>query len=297
LACSKLSEEDTCKRAIIISASINVSSTASQHDILEARDEWEQWFQQTLSTAPDIIRGSAFQTSSAWSYADTVEELSKGARTALVASFFFAFIVAFIASRSLVIAFATCFSVAFACAASLGLSATFRDWKFGVIESVCVTLLVGLSVDYPLHVASAYAAASSTSKNDEDAIDNTDKERRTRDREEDAKTKESIENTPPTTTTTTTTSPPPPSPSALSAKTKASKDRRRASRALRAIRSVGPSVIGGALTTASAAAFLFCGCVIVFFTTFGAFVIVALCMSVLSSAFVLTAALAVAGPA
>ena len=163
----------------------------------------------------------------------------------------------------------------------------------------CVTLLVGLSVDYPLHVASAYAAASSTSKNDEDAIDNADKERRTRDREEDAKTKESIENTPPPTTTTTTTSPPPPppSPSALSAKTKASNDRRRASRALRAIRSVGPSVIGGALTTASAAAFLFRGCVIVFFTTFGAFVIVALCMSVLSSAFVLTAALAVAGPA
>jgi len=296
LACSKLSEEDTCKRAIIISASINVSSTASQHDILEARDEWEEWFQQTLSTAPDILRGSAFQTSSAWSYADTVEELSKGARTALVASFFFAFIVAFIASRSLVIAFATCFSVAFSCAASLGLSATFRDWKFGVIESVCVTLLVGLSVDYPLHVASAYAAASSTSKTDDDAIDNTDKERQTRDREEDAKTKESIKNTPPPPPPTTP-SPLPLSPSALSAKTKASNDRRRASRALRAIRSVGPSVIGGALTTASAAAFLFRGCVIVFFTTFGAFVIVVLCMSVLSSAFVLTAALAVAGPA
>jgi predicted RND superfamily exporter protein len=170
------------------------------------------------------------------------------------------------------------------------LSATFRDWKFGVIESVCVTLLVGLSVDYPLHVASAYAAASSTSKTDDD------KERQTRDREEDAKTKESIENTPPPPPTTTP-SPPPLSPSALSAKTNASNDRRRASRTLRAIRSVGPSVIGGALTTASAAAFLFRGCVIVFFTTFGAFVIVVLCMSVLSSAFVLTAALAVAGPA
>ena len=74
------------------------------------------------------------------------------------------------------------------------------------------------------------------------------------------------------------------------------KDQRRASRALQAIRSVGPSVIGGALTTASAATFLFTGCVIVFFTTFGAFVIVTLCLSVLSSAFVLTAVLAVVGP-
>ena len=90
MACSKISEENTCKRAIIISASINVSSTASQHDIMNAREEWEQWFQQTLSSAPDAIRSSAFQTSSAWSYADTVAELAKGAKTALIASFFFA---------------------------------------------------------------------------------------------------------------------------------------------------------------------------------------------------------------
>ena len=282
LACSKLSEENTCKRGIIISASINVSSTASQHDIVNARDDWERWFQQALSTAPDTVRGSAFQTSSAWSYADTVEELAKGAKTALVASFFFAFIVAFFASRSFAIAFATCFSVAFACAASLGLSATFRDWKFGVIESVCVTLLVGLSVDYPLHVASAYAAASSSLKNANDDA-NVVGERERKEREQD---KESLfENTPTSTTMT-----------ATKTKTKTTNDLLRASRALQAIRSVGPSVIGGAFTTASAAGFLFAGCVIVFFSTFGAFVIVTLCLSVFSSAFVLVAALAVVGP-
>jgi predicted RND superfamily exporter protein len=282
LACSKLSEENTCKRGIIISASINVSSTASQHDIVNARDDWERWFQQALSTAPDTVRGSAFQTSSAWSYADTVEELAKGAKTALVASFFFAFIVAFFASRSFAIAFATCFSVAFACAASLGLSATFRDWKFGVIESVCVTLLVGLSVDYPLHVASAYAAASSSLKNANDDA-NVVGERERKEREQD---KESLfENTPTSTTMT-----------ATKTKTKTTNDLLRASRALQAIRSVGPSVIGGAFTTASAAGFLFAGCVIVFFSTFGAFVIVTLCLSVFSSAFVSVAALAVVGP-
>ena len=78
--------------------------------------------------------------------------------------------------------------------------------------------------------------------------------------------------------------------------TKTTNDLMRASRALEAIRSVGPSVIGGAFTTASAAGFLFAGCVIVFFSTFGAFVIVTLCLSVISSAFVLVAALAVVGP-
>ena len=279
MACSKISEENTCKRAIIISASINVSSTASQHDIMNAREEWEQWFQQTLSSAPDAIRSSAFQTSSAWSYADTVEELAKGAKTALIASFFFAFVVAFIASRSFTIAFATCFSVAFACSASLGLSVTFRNWKFGVIESVCVTLLVGLSVDYPLHVASAYAAASSNLENDNYGGGGGEEDEK--EKEED-KDKESFENDRSSSFS---------SPAILTAK-----DQRRASRALQAIRSVGPSVIGGALTTASAATFLFTGCVIVFFTTFGAFVIVTLCLSVLSSAFVLTAVLAVVGP-
>ena len=159
------------------------------------------------------------------------------------------------------------------------MSVTFRNWKFGVIESVCVTLLVGLSVDYPLHVASAYAAASSNLENDNYGGGGGEEDEK--EKEED-KDKESFENDRSSSFS---------SPAILTAK-----DQRRASRALQAIRSVGPSVIGGALTTASAATFLFTGCVIVFFTTFGAFVIVTLCLSVLSSAFVLTAVLAVVGP-
>ena len=247
LACSKMNEEPVCKRAITISASINVSGTSSQQEILNARADWERWFEEVLLSAPESIRrGDAFQTSPVWAYADTVEELTKGAKQALIASFLLAFVVAFIASRSVAIAFATCFSVAAACACTLGFAKQFLHWRFGVIESICISLIIGLSVDYPLHIASAYAATTSS-----------------------ASSIPSSSRTP---------------------------SERRAQRATLALEKSGTSIFGGAATTVSAAGFLLGGCVIVFFTTFGAFVVFTLLLSVLSSLVVLTALLASIGP-
>ena len=35
-------------------------------------------------------------------------------------------------------------------------------WRFGVVEELCATLLIGSSVDYCIHLAVAYASAART---------------------------------------------------------------------------------------------------------------------------------------
>ena len=39
-------------------------------------------------------------------------------------------------------------------------------WQFGLTESICCSILVGLSVDYAVHLANAYMESHSPFRND-----------------------------------------------------------------------------------------------------------------------------------
>jgi len=127
------------------------SSTA---ELVAEHEFWEGWFESKLAGAPRGLRGG-FQTSPTWTLTETETELVDGAWTALTLSLVFAFVVLLGASRSVRLALLATISVG-SSAASLLAAAALLGWTMGVIEAVCTMVLVGLSLDYVLHVAGAY---------------------------------------------------------------------------------------------------------------------------------------------
>ena len=115
---------------------------------------WERWFRAALETAPVGLRGG-FQTSETWIRVSTEREVVTAAWSALAFSLAFAFGVLYGASRSARLAALATVSVGHVATTFLAF-AVLRGWSVGVVEAVCTMVLVGLSLDYILHVAGAY---------------------------------------------------------------------------------------------------------------------------------------------
>lgn len=141
--------------AVSVVAVLRASSSASSADQLASEETfWEEWFTHQLTTAPPGLRGG-FQSSPVWVLVATEEEIVQGAWTALGLSIVFAFLVLLGASKSLRLAALATLSIG-SVAASFIAFAVLSGWHMGIIEAVCTMILVGLSLDYILHVAGAY---------------------------------------------------------------------------------------------------------------------------------------------
>lgn len=141
--------------AVSVVAVLRASSSASSADDLASEEAfWEEWFTRQLTTAPPGLRGG-FQTSPVWVLVATEAEIVYGAWTSLGLSIVFAFLVLLGASKSPRLAALATLSVG-SVAASFIAFAVLSGWYMGIIEAVCTMILVGLSLDYILHVAGAY---------------------------------------------------------------------------------------------------------------------------------------------
>ena len=127
------------------------------------------WFANVTKDAPASLGlDKGFVTSRTWALLDTEAELMTNAWSALGASLFCAFFVVLVAAQSATLAFLATVSVG-AVAASFVAFLVMNGWRMGVAESTCVTVLVGLSLDYVLHVAGAYAEAPEETLSDKRA--------------------------------------------------------------------------------------------------------------------------------
>ena len=134
-------------------------SAVAARDLHAERAFWRHWFANATADAPPSLGvDKGFVTSRTWALLDTEAELATNAWSALGASLFCAFVVVLIAARSARLACLATFSVG-AVAASFVAFLVAAGHTLGVAESTCVAVLVGLSLDYVLHVAGAYAQA------------------------------------------------------------------------------------------------------------------------------------------
>jgi len=134
-------------------------ATESAKALASERAFWVAWFANVTKDAPASLGlDKGFVTSRTWALLDTEAELMTNAWSALGASLFCAFFVVLVAAQSATLAFLATVSVG-AVAASFVAFLVMNGWRMGVAESTCVTVLVGLSLDYVLHVAGAYAEA------------------------------------------------------------------------------------------------------------------------------------------
>ena len=148
----------------IATVEVRIATTTSPaavaaRDLHAERAFWRHWFANATADAPPSLGvDKGFVTSRTWALLDTEAELATNAWSALGASLFCAFVVVLIAARSARLACLATFSVG-AVAASFVAFLVAAGHTLGVAESTCVAVLVGLSLDYVLHVAGAYAQA------------------------------------------------------------------------------------------------------------------------------------------
>lgn len=131
------------------------------------KDEYEKW--QTLMGKVNKDRPASiqpvFQTAHGsdrpkWVWMRTQEVFVTSALTGTVAGTCLAFLVILFATRSPVMAVFAGLTIACIILCVLG-TMDLLGWELGTIESICLTIVAGFSVDYVVHLAHAYTHSTS----------------------------------------------------------------------------------------------------------------------------------------
>merc|ERR1711907_894525 len=137
------------------------------HDRLEAQyNLFEGWLDKLNRRAPKSANG-AFHVAanSMWVWMHTQTVFVSSAVAGMITGAALAFVVVLLATRQILVAFASVFTIVGILTSVLG-SMVALGWELGTIESICLTILAGFSVDYVVHLAHAYVHAEKRERSD-----------------------------------------------------------------------------------------------------------------------------------
>jgi len=130
------------------------------HDRLEAQyNLFEGWLDKLNRQAPQSANG-AFHVAanSMWVWMHTQTVFVSSAVAGMITGAALAFVVVLLATQQILVAFASVFTIVGILTSVLG-SMVALGWELGTIESICLTILAGFSVDYVVHLAHAFVHA------------------------------------------------------------------------------------------------------------------------------------------
>ena len=116
------------------------------------------WVRNIYGTTPFPLKGQVMQVSELWVWMKTQQVLVSGAVTGTIVSLALAAIVVFLGTLNAWIAVLVLVELIGVVGYVLG-TMSMLGWEMGTIESIAVTILVGLSVDYVVHLAMHYEHA------------------------------------------------------------------------------------------------------------------------------------------
>jgi hypothetical protein len=137
------------------------------HDTLKAQyNLFEEWLERVNRQAPESAKG-AFHVAanSMWVWMHTQTVFVSSALTGMITGTVLAFVVVLFATQQILVAFASVLTIIGVLASVLG-SMVALGWELGTIESICLTILAGFSVDYVVHLAHAYVHAEKNERSD-----------------------------------------------------------------------------------------------------------------------------------
>jgi predicted RND superfamily exporter protein len=107
------------------------------------------------SSMQAVTLGDGFQTAARWIDMELDKVLLRSALVGIGASLTIAFIIILASTTDLIL---TCLSMVSigGTVASLIAMIVWIGWKMSIVESICLTILVGLSVDYTIHMANSW---------------------------------------------------------------------------------------------------------------------------------------------
>jgi len=137
---------------MLIAINTTIGATASASQIQPIFDYFEAQTQQ-LQTAPGYY--STFQSSVIYLWMRMEQGLVRDAGFAIFISLVLTLIIVSISTRDIRLSLLSTMTIGFIVLTMVA-TIVWLGWKISVIESICLTILVGLSVDYTIHLANAW---------------------------------------------------------------------------------------------------------------------------------------------
>jgi protein dispatched 1 len=148
---------------------ISAKSGVSVRQPSEIKDpiynSWQNWVSSTREKGPAELSSIRQTGGMSWAWMPTEKAFVSSAIQGIMISMLFSFAVLLIATRNLIQAF-----VSFLCVTIIIIWVVaimvLKGWELGVSESVAVVIVIGLSVDYVIHLSSDYMHSSHQSRHE-----------------------------------------------------------------------------------------------------------------------------------
>jgi predicted RND superfamily exporter protein len=96
-----------------------------------------------------------FNANEHWALIDSEQEFEKTAKYGTTISLGFAFVVLLFATKNLIISLFVVLSIAIVIVSVLFVI-FMQNWRLGLSESICLVVILALSIDYTSHLANEY---------------------------------------------------------------------------------------------------------------------------------------------
>eukprot|EP01155_Anaeramoeba_flamelloides_P029785 Anaeramoba_flamelloidesa85617_134.p1 GENE.a85617_134~~a85617_134.p1 ORF type:complete len:622 (+),score=131.98 a85617_134:174-2039(+) len=134
---------------------LTIESNLAHSKIQTEYDKWYDFWGDVNKNAPDGMDKSMFSADGMFVWMRSQEIFVESAIFGAIASVIVALFVITVATRNLIIGALSFITISSIVVSTIGLMKV-MGWELGVIESVAITVLAGLTVDYVVHLAHAY---------------------------------------------------------------------------------------------------------------------------------------------
>ena len=145
--------------AMVVEFDSNITFSFSHTAMDSFYQDVEMWFSKVIATAPPEMRCGFFI--SHLGFYDVQNSLTWDTIVAIGIALSATFTVLVLATRNLSLTISAAITVCSTIFVTVGVLILLFDWKLNILESVAITLSIGLSVDFSLHYAITYTNGSS----------------------------------------------------------------------------------------------------------------------------------------
>ena len=135
----------------------NISWTSPLGRLQDDHAQWEDYVSTHIAKAPPGLAGG-YQTSEAWWWMDTIDNMQMGAYSAAGITLLLAAVVILLGTGNAVVTLYSVIAIAVILAATVA-CVVGMGWTLGFLEGICFSILIGLSVDFIIHIGHGYVSA------------------------------------------------------------------------------------------------------------------------------------------
>ena len=148
---------------------LNVITTkpfsTSYEEMKEYFNLFEDYFDKWLNKAPPGLKNGYVTSMGYFYFYDLQKSIANGTYYSIILSLSVAFVVMLLTSLNVLITIYALITITLAIAATIA-SLVFMGWELNIIESVTISLAVGLSIDFTIHYGVAYRLSNEINQKD-----------------------------------------------------------------------------------------------------------------------------------